>query len=96
MTDLLLSYNIAEKILPPNRLRPFQSGKYQVFFQANRVFLKKNDLILTYQIHGLSPSVRENAVMKYTFFQNETEFRNFSRPLKEYADIPDLQEQFPL
>jgi len=96
MTDLLLSYNISKKILPPNRLRPFQSGKYQVFFQANRVFLKKDDLIVTYQIHGLGPAGRENAKIKYSFFQNDKEFRDFSRPIKEYADMPDILEKFSL
>lgn len=96
MTDLLLSYNISEKILPANRLRPFQSGKYQVFFQANRVFLKKNDLVVSFQIHGLTPAVRENAAIKYTIFQSEAEFRSFSRPLQQYLDIPDILEKFSL
>jgi tetratricopeptide (TPR) repeat protein len=79
-----------------NRLRPFQSGRFQVYFQANRVFTPQDDLVLAFQVHGIDPVELELSEVGYTLFRDGEEIRNLSRSLSEYPDLPDITEAFPL
>ena len=96
MTSLLLGYRMNRNIPTNNRLRPFQAGNYQMYFQANRVFLRKDDLVLAYQIHGLSLDEKEKAVIKYNFSRDGKDIFSLSRKIREYKSIPDFVEKFPL
>ncbi len=48
MTSLILGYKIKKSTPQHNRLRPFQAGAYQVYFQANRVLLREDNLIIVF------------------------------------------------
>jgi len=96
MTSLLLGYRMNWNIPANNRLRPFQAGNYQMYFQANRVFLRKDDIVLAYQIHGLSLDEKEKAVIKYDFYRDGEDFFSFHRKISEYNNIPDFVEKFSL
>jgi len=96
MTSLLLGYRMNRNIPANNRLRPFQAGSYQMYFQANRVFLRKDDIVLAYQIHGLSLEEKEKAVIKYNFFRDGEDFFSLNRKISEYRNIPDFVEKFSL
>ena len=96
MTSLLLGYRMNRNIPANNRLRPFQAGSYQMYFQANRVFLRKDDIVLAYQIHGLSLDEKEKAVIKYNFYRDGEDFFNLYRKISEYKNIPDFVEKFSL
>lgn len=96
MTSLLLGYRMNWNIPANNRLRPFQAGSYQMYFQANRVFLRKDDIVLAYQIHGLSLDEKEKAVIKYNFYRDGEDFFSLSRKISEYKNIPDFVEKFSL
>ncbi len=96
MTSLLLGYHMNWNIPANNRLRPFQAGSYQMYFQANRVFLRKDDIVLAYQIHGLSLDEKEKAVIKYNFYRDGEDFFSLYRKISEYRNIPDFVEKFSL
>ncbi len=96
MTSLLLGYRMNRNIPANNRLRPFQAGSYQMYFQANRVFLRKGDIVLAYQIHGLSLEEKEKAVIKYNFYRDGEDFFSLNRKISEYKNIPDFVEKFSL
>jgi GWxTD domain-containing protein len=96
MTSLILGYNVNRRGTEQNKLRPFQIGAYQIYFQGSRVFLKKDTMAVAFQIHGLSPVLREKGEIKYTFFKRGEEFRSDTRKINEYAELPSLIEQFSL
>ncbi len=96
MTSLILGYRIKKSIPQQNRLRPFQAGEYQIYFQANRVFLRKDNLIIVFQIHGLSGELREKGEVKFTFLKGGEEFLSKNRKVAEYQDLPNILEQFDL
>jgi len=96
MTSLLLGYRMNRNIPANNRLRPFQAGSYQMYFQANRVFLRKDDIVLAYQIHGLSLDEKEKAAIKYNFYRDGKDFFSLYRKISEYKNIPDFVEKFSL
>jgi tetratricopeptide (TPR) repeat protein len=96
MTSLILGYKIKKSTPQQNRLRPFQAGEYQIYFQANRVFLKNGNLIIVFQIHGLSGELREKGEVKFAFLKGGEEFLSKNRKVAEYQDLPNILEQFDL
>ena len=96
ITSLLLGYRMRENKPPQGRLRPFQSGRFQVYFQANRVFTRQDRLVLSYQIHGLDPSTRPDSRIQYALFKDQEPFREFSRRPADYPDLPDVTESISL
>jgi GWxTD domain-containing protein len=96
MTSLLLGYDLKVNPAQENRMRPFQSGDYQIYFQANRIFLSTDKLVIAFQLHGLSPLQKEQGMITYTVLKNGEEFRSFSRIPGGYKDTPHIIEQIPL
>jgi len=96
MTSLILGYNVNRRGAEQNKLRPFQIGAYQIYFQGNRVFLKQDTMAAAFQIHGLSPVLREKGEVKYIFFKRDEEFRSTTKKINEYPDLPNLIEEFSL
>ena len=96
MTSIILAYRASEKKPGDQRLKPFQLGNNQMFFQSNNVFLKNDDLIVAFQIHGLSPTIKENGELKFTFFKMGEEFRSISRKFDQYPELPNIIEKFSL
>jgi GWxTD domain-containing protein len=96
MTSLLLGYGMRENRPPQGRLRPFQSGRFQVRFQASRVFTSQDALVLAYQINGMESGVGLRSEIQYALFKDEVPFRELFRRPADYADLPDITESFPL
>ncbi len=96
MTSLILAYRIKKSIPQQNRVRPFQAGEYQIYFQANRVFLRDGNLIIVFQIHGLSGKLKEAGEVKFAFLKGGEEFLSKNRKVSEYQDLPNILEQFDL
>ncbi len=92
MTSILMGYRKRENPPPERRLRPFQMGKNQIYFHANRVFLMQDDLVLTFQIHGLPLELRERGKLKYTFLKDDEEFKVLTKQVSEYTEVPDFVE----
>ncbi len=96
MTSILMGYRKRDNPPPENRLRPFQMGKYQIYFHAKKVFLMQDDLVLTFQIHGMSKELKDRGKLEYTFFKNDEEFQSYTKRIAEYGGIPDFVEQISL
>ncbi len=96
MTSILMGYRKRENPPPERRLRPFQMGKNQIYFHANRVFLMQDDLVLTFQIHGLSMELRNRGKLNFTFLKDGKEFRTLTKQISDYEDVPDFVEQVSL
>ncbi|UCC40299.1 MAG: GWxTD domain-containing protein [Candidatus Aminicenantes bacterium] len=96
MTSLILGYDVNRRGAQQSKLRPFQIGAYQIYFQGKRVFLRKDTMTAAFQIHGLSPVLREKGEIKYTFFKNREEFRSTTKKLNEFLELPNIVEEFSL
>lgn len=96
MTSLLLGFRM--EVDPPseNRLRPFQAGRYRIYFQSNRVFLKTDDLVVAFQVHGLTPRQQEGTEIRFDFFRESQSIRTVTRRLADYPDAPNFVDRFPL
>ena len=96
MTSILMGYSRRENPPPERRLRPFQMGIYQIYFHSNRVFLMQDDLVLSFQIHGLSQELRDNGELRFTFFKDGEEFKTVTKRISGYKELPDFVEQISL
>ena len=96
MTSLMLGYAASKKKAGEQRLRPFQMGNDQIFLQSNRVFLQKDNLLLAFQVHGLTEELKERGQLRFTFFKMDEEFRTFTRTFDQYPDLPNILETFSL
>ncbi len=75
---------------------PFQFGNNQIYLQANQVFLRQDDLIVAFQIYGLSRELKEKSELKFAFFKSGEEFRSITKKIIEYTELPNFIEKFPL
>ena len=96
LTSLLMGYSKRVNPTPEKRLRPFQMGDNQIYFQANRVFVMKDELVLIFQIHGLTQELKDRGEIKYTFFKDREEFQTLTKEMADYEKIPDFIEQVSL
>ena len=96
MTSILMGYRQRENVPPQGRLRPFQMGRYQIYFQSNRVFVREDELVLAFQIHGLSPEAKEKGEIRYTLWKDTEEFKSFAKPISSYRDAPNFVEVLSL
>lgn len=95
MTSIILGYRMSMKA-EEKKLRPFQMGDYRLYFDAKRVFLNTDTLVLAFQIHSLSEEVKEKGEIKFSFFKGGEEFRTTTKKLTEFAELPNIVEQFSL
>jgi len=92
MSSLLIGYK-KKRISPAQgRLRPFQLGNIQIYSQAKRVFLSREELNLVFQIHGLNPSLRDRGEVRYVFSKGGEEFQSQTRRIKDNLILPDFFE----
>lgn len=96
MTSLILGYKVAKAEAGSKKMKPFQVGPYQVYAQPNRVFLRKEALILAFQLQGLTPEMKERGEIKYVFKTGDKEFQSNSRKITEYADAGDFVQELSL
>jgi len=96
MTSLILGFETNQENAPSERLRPFQLGKNRIQFQANRIFLKSDQLCVVFQIHGLKKEMRERGILKYVIMREDQEFRAFTKKITDYTDSPNYIESIPL
>ena len=96
MTALVLGYKVMKADEESKKMKPFQLGRYQVFAQPNRVFLKQDTLALAFQLQGLTPDLRERGEVRYVFKTEDKEFRSTSKKIAELSDTSDFVQEFPL
>jgi len=96
MTSFIMGFRMNRRAPEQDKLRPFQMGRNQIYFQANRTFLRTDNLVLAFQLHGLTQAQRDKAVFKYTFLKNGEPYKTLDRDVRGYLSSPDFIETFSL
>lgn len=92
----LLGYKTVRLSPDQLRMKPFRVGACQVYTAPNRVFTAGETLAVVYQLDNLLPEVVERGSVKLTFYREDQVFRELSRDIKGYADLPNVLEEFSL
>jgi tetratricopeptide (TPR) repeat protein len=96
MTAPLLGYRTQRTEPGRPRLKPFEFGGIQVYFEPNRVFTRTESLVLAFQVQGLSDAQRAEARLKYAITRDGQPVKDWSRTLAESADGPFVVETLAL
>lgn len=78
------------------KLKPFRVGPFQLYFQPDGTFLTKDTLFAVFQLHGVTPSLKQKGEIRYVFFRRGEQFRSTTKKVSEYLDLPSILEEFSL
>jgi len=96
MTPPILAYKVSPVDSSTKKLKPFLMGSHQVFCQPGRIFLPKDMLSVAFQLLGLEEDLKQKGEVRFAFFKDEQLFKETSRKVGEYAELPNIIENFPL
>lgn len=96
MTSLLLGYQAQDAEIRRDMLRPFQLGPYRLAFQANRIFLKQDELAVGFQVIGDEQALRRRGTIRYDFLQNDQPFHSETHAVTAYSSLPNILQKFSL
>ena len=96
MTSLLLGYAASKKKSDEQKLKPFQIGSANIYLQPNRVFLRQDNLVLAFQIHGLTEELKKRGQIRFTFFKMGEEFHSLNKTFDQYPYLPNILETISL
>ncbi len=84
MSPLLLGYRLKRGLSRENN-RPFKIGNFQISCQSGNIFHPKENLIIFFQIQGLTEELEDKGVVRYTFYRKEEEFSSQEMNISESA-----------
>lgn len=94
--SLILARNV-KKDLPAGEIhRAYQVGNMQIYPTLRNTFLGKDKLHLFFQIYNLSPELKEEGTLKYTFFIEGQPSHTFEKKVHEYESSRDFLEEISL
>ena len=96
MTSPYLGFRSSRRPAAKKMLKPFQFGDVQVSGQPGRVFSRKDTLTVAFQLFGLTEAQTKTGIVRYAFSRNDQPAFGRTRPVLEYADWPNIFEEFPL
>ena len=96
MGPLILSYKMEHVPSESRSLKPFKIENNLIYSQPNKVFHPQEELILFFQILGLTSDLEQNAQLKFEFIKRGEPFFESTRALNEYQDKINFTEEFSL
>jgi len=96
LTKPLLGYKWSRSSPDPLKLRPFQFGPYRIYAQPGRTFARTETLVAAFQVSGLTEPERKAGLLRYLILKDGAVVAERSKRLDEYADLPDVLEEFAL
>jgi len=96
ISSLILARNIKKDIQQGEIHRAYQIGNMQIYPTLRSTFLGKDKLHLFFQIYNLTPELREEGILKYTFFKQGQTSLAFDKTIREYQSSRDFMEEISL
>jgi hypothetical protein len=96
MTPLLLGYRLEKSDAPAAEFIPFRVREGQLITPARKTFTQKENLVVFFQVLGLSPELRSAGQLKYDFLRQEALFMSHLRKIGDFQNAPDFLDIFPL
>jgi len=94
MSDLILAYS-EEKDLSKKK-KAFKVQDFQLYPSPRNNFVPKDDLVLLFQIFGLSEETKEKGSFEIAIYKGEEKFRSRQKALREYDSLDFFMEKFSL
>jgi len=71
-------------------------GDTQIYPVANRTFTKSDRLFASFDIHGLTPDLKEAGNLEFTLFREDKKVLSFTKSLRDYPGPEDYCEELAL
>ena len=95
MSSLLLGYKSKAQGSLHQAVKPFKIGNFQIACQPRHVFHSTEELIVFFQILGLSQEIQKKGWVKYIIYRDGEEFLSKEKNIKEFT-YPHILEKFQL
>jgi GWxTD domain-containing protein len=96
LTQPVLGYKVTRMEASQKKIKAFRIGPYQVFCQPGRIFAAKDTLAVAFQLNGLSEDLARSGQVRFVVLKGDQPFREITRKLVEYPDLPNVLEEIPL
>ena len=96
MTPLVLGYRLEKSASAAEDYIPFRVRDGQLLTPARKTFAQKENLVVFFQILGLSPELRSSGRLKYDVLRKEAPFLSQLKQIGQSPSAPDFLETFPL
>jgi len=96
MTPLVLGYRLEKGPSAAEDYVPFRVRDGQLLTPARKTFAQKENLVVFFQILGLSPELRSSGRLKVDVFRKEAPFLSQLKQIGQSPSAPDFLETFPL
>jgi GWxTD domain-containing protein len=74
VSPLLLAYRVENKSSPPGERVPFKTGDEQLLCQTRKIFVVTDQLVLFFQIYGLTDSLKSGGTVRFDFLKEDKPF----------------------
>jgi GWxTD domain-containing protein len=95
MSPLVLSRKIFNGAQATGASRAYQFGSLQIYPSVNNVFREKDRIHLFFQVLGLSPELKDRAVLEYSLQSEGRQYWTMRKPVREYEDPRYVLEEVP-
>ncbi|MBN2246224.1 MAG: GWxTD domain-containing protein, partial [Candidatus Aminicenantes bacterium] len=96
ITAPLLAYQLESGTAADPEMLPFKIKRGQLLIPAQKTFAKKEDMIVFFQVLGISPVLRAEGQIKYEIFRRDKLFQSETKKIEGSAADQDFFEVFPL
>ncbi len=96
ISSLILARNVKRDLPVGEIRRAYQVGNMQIYPTLKNAFLGKDKLHLFFQIYNLSPELKEEGTLKYTFFKEGQTSHTIEKKVSEYENSRDFLEEISL
>jgi GWxTD domain-containing protein len=96
MSALFLGFNVSRPTTARDLQKPFVVEDVQLYSQAKKTFLNKDNLYIFFQLKSLPDRVWAKGSLKYQIFREDLESSSVTHPLGKYQGRLNVIEVFPL
>jgi GWxTD domain-containing protein len=96
ITPLVLGYRLEKSASPAAEFIPFRVKDGQLLMPARKTFSQKENLVVFFQVLGLSAELRSAGQLKYDLLRKDAPFQSHLKKIGGYQNTPDFLEMFPL
>lgn len=96
MTAPILAFKVSPVAAQNGMLEAFLMGTSKISCQPGRIFCCSEPLVIAFQLNGLTDELKGRGQVKFSFFKDEQPFREKSKKLTEYAELPNIIEETSL
>jgi len=96
LTPLVLGYRLEKSASPAEEFIPFRTKEGQLLTSARKTFTQKENLVVFFQVLGLTPELRSGGRLKYDILRKDAPFLSQTKKITDYPNAPDFLEVFAL